>query len=517
MASPIHHVFDPITYWVSQDPTRVALRFGDESWTWQQLSDRVRRNAAAQSALGLAPGDRVAFLDKNHPASIETTLACALAGTANAVLNYRLAPSELTYVINDSQAELLILGAEFVDVVETIKPNLDHVRTIIVLGGEADEYEAWLDKAPPRHIAHSAHPEDCFLQLYTSGTTGYPKGAMLTHRSVGAHSIAASAAFGFARDSVNMVAMPLFHVGGTSWALAAMAQGAETVLVREVVPPMVLDQITRHSVTHAFFVPAVIRFFLQVPGVSARDFPSLRCLGYGGSPMPEPLLREAMSTFDVDFYQVYGMTEASGVFCVLGPQAHRDPARPERLRSAGQPIEGAEVRVVDPVSGDEVPAGEVGEFQIRGPQVMAGYWQREADTTASFDGEWFKTGDAGRRDSDGFYYVEDRVKDVIISGGENIYPAEVERVVSEFPDVAEVAVFGVPDDKWGEVVHAVVVANSGADIDENKLLDFCAAHLAGYKRPRTIDIVPSLPRNATGKILKRELRAPHWAGRSRSV
>ena len=517
MASPIHHVFDPITYWVSQDPTRVALRFEDQSWTWQQLSDRVRRNAAAQSALGLAPGDRVAFLDKNHPASLETTLACALAGTVNAVLNYRLAPSELAYVINDSRAELLILGAEFVDVVDAIKPNLDHVRTIIVLGGEADEYEAWLGKAPPREIAHPAHPEDCFLQLYTSGTTGHPKGAMLTHRSVGAHSVASSAAFGFARDSVNMVAMPLFHVGGTSWALAAMSQGAETILVREVVPAVVLDQITRQSVTHAFFVPAVIRFFLQVPGVSARDFRSLRCLGYGGSPMPEALLREAMGTFEVDFYQVYGMTEASGVFCVLAPQDHRDPARPELLRAAGRPVEGAEVRVVDPATGDELPVGEVGEFQIRGPQVMAGYWQREADTAASFDGEWFRTGDAGRRDPDGFFFVEDRVKDVIISGGENIYPAEVERVVSEFPDVAEVAVIGVPDDKWGEVVRAVVVAKSGADIDENKLLDFCAAHLAGYKRPRTIDIVPSLPRNATGKILKRDLRAPHWAGRSRSV
>ena len=233
--------------------------------------------------------------------------------------------------------------------------------------------------------------------------------------------------------------------------------------------------------------------------------------------MPEALLREAMSTFDVDFYQVYGMTEASGVFCVLGPQHHRDSARPERLRAAGQPIEGVEVRVVDPALGDEVPVGEVGEFQIRGPQVMTGYWQRESDTAASFDGEWFKTGDAGRRDPDGFYYVEDRVKDVIISGGENIYPAEVERVVSEFPGVAEVAVIGVPDDKWGEVVRAVVVAKSGADIDEDKLLDFCAAHLAGYKRPRTIDIVTSLPRNATGKILKRDLRAPHWAGRSRSV
>ncbi|QSE84837.1 long-chain-fatty-acid--CoA ligase [Rhodococcus koreensis] len=517
MASPILHVFDPITHWTSRDPARIAIRFQDQSWTWQQLSERVRRNAAAQLVLGLAAGDRVAFLDKNHPASLETTLGCAVAGTVNAVLNFRLAPSELAYVINDCRAELLILGAEFTGVVESIRADLEYVRTIVVLGGEHDEYESWLDSAPSDVPAHRADPTDCFLQLYTSGTTGHPKGAMLTHRSVGAHSESASTAFGFDRDSVNMVAMPLFHVGGTSWALAAMSQGAETILVREVVPALVLKQITDQAVTHAFFVPAVIRFLLQIPGVSGQDLASLRCLGYGGSPIPEALLREAMNTFGVDFYQVYGMTEASGVFCVLPPADHRDPAHPERLHAAGWPVDGVEVRVVDPVTGEELPDGTVGEFQIRGAQVMSGYWQRDADTAACFEGEWFKTGDAGRRDTDGYFYVEDRVKDVIISGGENIYPAEVERVISEYPDVAEVAVIGIPDDKWGESVRAVVVARNGSEIDTDTLLEYCAQHLAGYKRPRSIEIIPALPRNATGKILKRDLRAPHWAGRSRAL
>ncbi|AII10802.1 long-chain-fatty-acid--CoA ligase [Rhodococcus opacus] len=517
MVLPILHVFDPVAFWTSRDPARIAIRFQDQSWTWQQLSERIRRNAAAQLALGLAAGDRVAFLDKNHPASLETTLGCALAGTVNAVLNFRLAPPELTYVLNDSRAELLIVGAEFTEIVESIRADLDYVRTIIVLDGEHDEYESWLADAPAEAPAHPADPTDCFLQLYTSGTTGHPKGAMLTHQSVGAHSSSASAAFGFERDSVNMVALPLFHVGGTSWALAAMSQGAETLIVREVVPALVLQEITDQSVTHAFFVPAVIRFLLQIPGVSGQDLASLRCLGYGGSPMPEALLREAIETFGVDFYQVYGMTEASGVFCVLSATDHRDPAHPERLHAAGRPVDGIEVRVVDPVTGEEVPDGTVGEFQIRGPQVMAGYWQRDADTAACFEDEWFKTGDAGRRDADGYFYVEDRVKDVIISGGENVYPAEVERVISEYPDVAEVAVIGIPDDKWGESVRAVVVAHNGTEIDTDKLLEFCAQHLAGYKRPRSIEIAPALPRNATGKILKRNLRAPHWAGRSRAL
>ena len=517
MASPIHHVFDPITHWTSQDPARLAVRFENQSWTWQQLSDRVHSNAAVQSALGLAAGGRVAFLDKNHPACLETTLACALVGTVNSVVNFRLAPSELVYVLNDSQAELVFVGAEFVETFELIKPELLHVRKTVVVGGDADEYEAWLQNAPDGATAHTVSSDDCFLQLYTSGTTGYPKGAMLTHRSLGAHSIAASAAFGFERDSVNMVAMPLFHVGGTSWALAAMSQGAETIVVGDVVPDVVLEQIARQSVTHAFFVPAVIRFFLQVPGVSELDLGSLRCLGYGGSPMPDALLRTAMKAFDVDFYQVYGMTEASGVFCVLAAEDHRDAAHPERLRAAGRPIDGVEVRVVDPVTGEELPVGEVGEFQIRGPQVMAGYWQREAETTANFVGEWFRTGDAGRQDVDGYFYVEDRVKDVIISGGENVYPAEVERVISEFPDIAEVAVIGVPDDKWGEVVQAVVVPVDGTVCDKDKLLEFCAGQLAGYKRPRIIEIAAALPRNATGKILKRDLRAPYWVGRSRPL
>lgn len=331
MASPIHHVFDPISHWTLQDPARVAVRFENRSWTWQQLSDRVHSNAAAQSALGLTASGRVAFLDKNHPDCIETTLACALVGTVNAVVNFRLAPSELVYVLNDSQAELVFVGAEFVETFELIKPELLHLRKTVVVGGDADEYEDWLQNAPEVAMTHAVSPDDCFLQLYTSGTTGYPKGAMLTHRSLGAHSNAASVAFGFERDSVNMVAMPLFHVGGTSWALAAMSQGAETIVVREVVPDVVLEQIARQSVTHAFFVPAVIRFFLQIPGVAERDLGSLRCLGYGGSPMPEALLRTAMKTFDVDFYQVYGIDR--GVRCVLCACGGGSP-RPRASRTA---------------------------------------------------------------------------------------------------------------------------------------------------------------------------------------
>ncbi|QFU86933.1 long-chain-fatty-acid--CoA ligase [Amycolatopsis sp. YIM 10] len=501
-------VFTTVQRWADEEPGRIALRFGEQTWTWAELVSRARRNAGAQLAAGLRPGDRVAFLDKNHPACLETTLACALAGTANAVVNFRLAPDELVYVINDSTARVLFVGAELRGVVDGIRDRLETVERVVPV----EDYEDFLATATEFIEEHEPSPDDCFLQLYTSGTTGHPKGVQLTHRSMLAHADAATDAFHFERDSVNLVAMPLFHVGGTSWALAGLGVGCETIVVREVVPDRILAQLGRDNVTHAFFVPAVFGFFLQVPGVESYDYSSLRCLGYGGSPMPEPLLRRSMAAFGVDFYQVYGMTEASGVFCVLDPEDHRAG---ERLTAAGKPVRGVEVRVVDPTTGEPVPDGVVGEFRIRGEQVMAGYWRRPEETAATLEDGWLRTGDAGRRDEAGYLFVEDRVKDMIISGGENVYPAEVERVLSEHPAVAEVAVIGVPDEKWGETVKAVVVPSG--DLDEAALLDYCAGKLAGYKRPTTVDLVEALPRNATGKVLKRDLRAPYWADRDRAI
>ncbi|MPY80718.1 MAG: long-chain-fatty-acid--CoA ligase [Actinophytocola sp.] len=510
-------IFDVVRNGERQDPDRTALKFEGSSWTWRQLDDRVRRHASAQRAAGLTPGDRVAFLDKNHAGCLETTLACALAGTVNAVVNFRLAPVELAYVINDSNARVVFVGHEFRETMEKLRPELTAVERVIIVGGPDDEYESFLAQADPSEPTDRPDPDDCFLQLYTSGTTAFPKGAMLTHRSVLSHAVGAVDGFGFTRDSINMVAMPLFHVGGTSWALAGMAQGCVTVLVREVVPDEILAQFGQERVTHAFFVPAVFGFFLQTPGVTDHDYSSLRCLGYGGSPMPSVLLRQALETFPVDFYQVYGMTEASGVFSILGPAEHRDETHPERLISSGKPVSGVEVRVVDPATGEPVPDGVVGEFQIRGELVMAGYWQRPEDTASTIVDGWLHTGDAGRRDQDGYLYVEDRVKDMIISGGENVYPAEIERVLSEYPDVGEIAVIGVPDEQWGESVKAVVAAKQGGEIDADKLLQYAKEHLAGYKRPKTVDMVEALPRNATGKILKRELRAPCWKDRERAV
>jgi acyl-CoA synthetase (AMP-forming)/AMP-acid ligase II len=514
---PQWHTMAAIREHVRAHPDRAAIAYEGVTYDWSEFDERVRRNAGAQRGAGLSSGDRIAVLDKNHLACLETTLGSALAGTANAIVNFRLAPPELAHVLNDSEARVVLVGHEFRDVIDSIVSELIHDPQVIVLGGAADEYEPWIGSAEPVEGALSTGPDDGFLQLYTSGTTGLPKGAVLTHRSVGAHSRSAIAGFGFDEQSVNMVAMPLFHVGGTCWALAGLAAGCRTILVRAIDPPVVLDTIAAERVTHSFFVPAAIAMLAAVPGAADLDLTSLRCLGYGGSPMPSALLATAMETFDVDFFQVYGMTEASGVFCILDGDDHRDTSRPDRLHSVGRPVLGTEVRVVDPMTGDPLPAGEIGEFQVRGEQVMAGYWRRDKDTAASMDGDWFRTGDAGTMDDGGYFTIRDRVKDIVISGGENIYPAEVERVVAAFPGVADVAVIGVPDERWGESVLAVVVPAEDVDVDVDALLAHCADNLAAYKRPRRVEVLDALPRNATGKILKRELRAPFWAGRERAI
>jgi acyl-CoA synthetase (AMP-forming)/AMP-acid ligase II len=517
-STPIARIADIVTRWAAETPEREALQYGESRWTWSQLDQRIRHCAGALLAAGLRPGDRVAFLDKNNPACLETTLAASLVGAANAVVNFRLSADEVAYVVNDARARVLFVGAEFLPVVEPVLDKLDSVERVVVVGGDKDEYESWLAAGEPVHEPYDADADECCLQLYTSGTTGFPKGAMLTHRGLIAHTRTAAEAFRIGPDTVNVVAMPLFHVSGTSWALLGMHEGGRTIIVRDVVPDAVLDLIERERGTHAFFVPAVFQMFLALGERVQRALSGLTCLGYGGSPMPLPLLERCLAAFPVDFYQVYGMTEMSGVFSVLGPAEHRDPAHRARLVSAGRPLPGVELRVVDPATAERLPAGAGGEFWVRSTQRMAGYWGNpEATAETIREHGWLRTGDAGYQDEDGYLFIQDRVKDMIISGGENVYPAEVERVLAEHPSVAEVAVIGVPHEKWGETVKAVVVAREGATVDEAELIGFSRDRLAGYKCPTSVDVVHALPRNPTGKVLKRVLRAPYWTGRERQL
>src|SRR6266536_2866390 len=482
-----------VRHWARVAPEAEALRCGERAWTWAQLAGRVDRLTRALAGLGVQAGQRIAVLDKNDPAHLEVALAAAQGGFVSTVINWRLAPEELRYVLDDCGAVVAIVGAEFAPAVDKIRPELPGLRHVVVLGGPAGQYERLLASAPGGSAPqHRPQPDECFLQLYTSGTTGHPKGAMLTHRSVAAHTLAASEAFGFDRSSVNLVAMPLFHVGGTSWALQSMYVGGRTIVVREVAPAAILEQIREQGVTHAFFVPTVYEFFLSLPGIGDADLSSVRCL-------------------------VYGATEASGVFCVLRHEDHRDAAHPERLASAGRPVAGVQLRVVDPDTGRDAGQGQTGEFWIKSAQTAIGYWNRPEDTAKAFQDGWYRTGDAGYVDADGYVFVTDRTKDMVVTGGENVYPAEVERVLTGHPAVADASVIGVPDNVYGEAVKAVVVPAAGAAVDPAELIAFCRKHLAGYKCPKSVDVVDQLPRNATGKVLKRDLRAPYWAGRNRAV
>ncbi|MFR9806723.1 long-chain-fatty-acid--CoA ligase [Pseudonocardia sp. RS010] len=503
----------------AERPEAEALRFAGVRRTWSELDERVDRLAAALRAEGVGPGDRVAVLDLNHPSCLEMTLACARIGAANAVVNFRLAPPEIVYVLNDAGAVLLLVGPEFAQAAEALRDTVPTLRRLVRVGGEADEYEAWLAAHEPAAGPAEVDPDACFVQLYTSGTTGFPKGVMLTHRAMLTHSTNVAESFRVRPDAVVQVAMPLFHVGGTSYALVALHAGARMVMLRTPDPAVVVEQLESERITHTFLVPALLAAIAQVPGVAERDFSALEVLSYGASPMPLPVMRACLPLFPGRMHQVYGMTEACGVVTALGPADHEDPAVTHRLVSAGTPIHGVEIEVRDPATGAPVPTGQPGEIRVRTGQLMAGYWRQPEATAAAITSDgWLRSGDGGHLDADGYVYVTDRVKDMIVSGGENVYPAEIERVLAEYPGIADVAVIGVPDERWGEVPRAIVVPAqdaAGAALDEQAVLAHCREHLASYKCPAGVDVVSELPRNPTGKILKKELRAPFWAGRDR--
>ncbi len=504
--------------WESERPDAPAITFAGTTRTWAETAQRVRRVAAALRTAGVRPGDRIAVLDLNHPSCVELTLACAQIGAANAVVNFRLAPPEIVYVVNDAQARLLFVGPEFAGAVEQMRERVPTVERVVRVGGDADEFEAWVGAHEPDPAVHPAAPGDCFVQLYTSGTTGFPKGAMLTHRAMLAHAINVMADFEVDPDARVQVAMPLFHVGGTSYALLAIAAGAHVYVLRLPDPVAILDMLERDRITHTFLVPALLAAITQVPGAADRDLSALRALSYGASPMPLPVMRACLKLFPGVMHQVYGMTEACGVVSSLGPADHDDPAVAHRLVSAGTPTHGVEIEVRDPATGDPVPTGAAGEIWVRTDQLMGGYWGKPDATAAAITADgWLRSGDGGHVDADGYVYVTDRIKDMIISGGENIYPAEIERVLAEHPAVADVAVIGVPDDRWGEVPKAIVVAAGGQRVDADALIAYAREHLAGFKAPKSVDVVDELPRNPTGKILKKDLRRPFWEGKDRQV
>ncbi len=504
-------------HWTKEAPEQEALSFQGRRLTWAELDERARRVTGALTAAGVGRGDRVAFVDKNTPACLEVTFGASSLGAANAVVNWRLAPEELAYVLGDSGARVVFAGPELVASVEALRARLPSVERVVVVGGEDDQYENFLAEATPAGLSPEVEEHDGALVIYTSGTTGFPKGAVLTHRNLMAHSHNAGTQFPMGEGDRNLVAMPLFHVGGSCYAINGFHYGRPTTMTREPDGASLMAALAE-GVTHAFLVPAVVAGITRAGERAVAAFARLKYLGYGASPMPLPLLRTALAAWpDTRFVQVYGMTELSGVVTTLDPDAHRDTARPERLASAGTVLPKVEMRVVDPGTFDDVEAGTPGELWFRTDQAMAGYLGKPEATAETIVDGWVRSGDVGRVDDGGFVFIEDRVKDMIITGGENVYSPEVERVIAEYPAVGEVAVIGVPDDRWGEQVKAIVAPAPGERLDVEKLVEYCRERLAHYKCPRSVEVLEALPRNATGKILKRTLRRPYWEGRERNV
>ena len=499
---------------------KTAIVQDDFRETWAELHERSNRVANALAAAGVGADDRVAFVDKNGYEYLEVFFACAKLNAVTVNINWRLAPPEVAWIADNAEAKVFIFGQEFADTIAQIRDDLSFASTFVCLGNDErfESYESWLsDDATDPGVEPG--PDDIAFQLYSSGTTGLPKGVMLSNRNIFTLMDDAADIWGFDESMVSMAAMPLFHIGGGGWAVASMAYGATIVIVREIDPAALIDLIGKEKITHAFLVPAVFQFMLMMPNVADGDYSSLELLVYGASPISEEVLAKSIETFGCKFAQAYGLTETTGAIVTLPPEDH-DPNGPNRhrLRSCGKPHANVELEIVDPDTGEEVPTGQVGEIVTRSGQNLVGYWRNEEGTRAAFtDDGFFRTGDAGYLDDDGYLYIHDRMKDMIVSGGENVYPAEIENVLMKHPGIADVAVIGVPDDRWGEVGKAMVVRADGQDPTEEDILAYARLNLAGFKIPRSVEFIDEIPRNPTGKMLKKDLRAPYWEGRDRQV
>jgi acyl-CoA synthetase (AMP-forming)/AMP-acid ligase II len=505
-----------VEHQVQHRPDGIAIRFGERQWSWAQWAARVQQAAGALRAVGLQRGQCVAFLDKNHPACLETLLAAASLGAVATIVNWRVIGDELVHVLNDSGARVLFVGEELQSAVEAIRTKVPGLDRVIVVGGDEDEYESLLEAATPVATDPEVSDNDTALTIYSSGTTGRPKGVQLTQRALVNHIANLSPPFPFEEGDANLVAMPLFHVGGIAYAFFGIRAGVPTFLTREPEAATLIGAV-KAGATHAFFVPPVIARFLEAGEAATSAISGLRYLVYGAAPMPLPLLQQALAAWpDMNFVQVYGQTELCGAIASLDAEDHRNSSRPELLLSAGKAAQGNEIRIVDPESGDPLPDGEAGEIWVRSDQRMIGYLNRPEATAETITADdWVRTGDIGRLDARGYLYIEDRLRDMIITGGENVYGPEVESVLLDHPAVADAAIIGVPDDRWGESVKAIVVTTS--EVEPGDVIEFCRQHLASYKCPRTVDFVAELPRNASGKILKNQLREPYWKDRARRV
>jgi len=500
--------------------TQAALLFEGRRFPFAEQAARMFRLANALLGNGLKKQERVAVLARNCSEYIEIFGACEIAGFVAINLNVRLSDAELATICRDSQPSAMICSKDFLAQARALAAQLSCIRLRIAIGSEdADtlSYEHLVSESSADEPTATAGPSDIAYLMYTSGTTGEPKGVMISHAAMVEATRMLSHEAGVSSTDKALIVMPLFHLGGKIEQMNFNLMGAEVVLKAAFDAEDILDTIEKERVTAAHFAPAMIQRLLDVLEAKPYGVSTLRCVHYASAPMPGPLLRRAIDRMGPIFVQVYGMTE-----CLIGTilKSHEhlrsSPEGERRLRSAGQPLLGNEVKIVRE-DGTACDTGEIGEILFRSPTIMSGYWNKPELTAEVVRDGWIHTQDLGFVDGSNFVYVVDRKKDMIISGGENIYSWEVEEALRAHPDVADVAVIAVPDEVWGESVKACVQMRPGASANEVELIDYARSKIASYKKPRSIDFVQSLPRLFNGKIDKKALRAPYWRGRDRQV
>lgn len=507
----IHFFGDILRVQAEVRPDAVALEGPTGTLTYSQLEMEVREATDAIANCGVRQGDRVSWLGMNGIGWFQVFFGALALRACFVPLNFRLSPAELATILEDSGAKTLFVAEEMYPVARATVAAMSRPPRIITVGWDHPDHprmrpEGARDALPPRS-------EDDILLLYTSGTTGQPKGVRLTNRNYAKFLEISAKVDGFDYDTADtvLIVMPLFHVAGVNVSLAGLAHGCRVILASRFVPGDTLRTIEKKKVAQIFLAPPLIQMLLQAPEIEGADLSSLKTIGYGASPISEAVLAAMKDRVGCQFTQFYGMTESSGSGTYLAPGQHR----PELLRSCGQAWPGIEATVLTPSGGQAAP-GEVGEIVIRGDTVTPGYWQNDEATAAAIRGGWLHTGDAGYLDEEGRIYVHDRIKDMIISGGENVYPAEVENAIFGCPGVRDVAVIGVPSDRWGEEVKAIVVANEDAQ-DPTAVIEWTRSRIAGYKVPKSVDFLDELPRNASGKVLRKTLRDRYWTGRERLI
>lgn len=501
-------------------------RVGDRAITYDEANREANRLANLLIEQGLKVGDRFAYLSRN---SLEMSVLYHAAGKAGAVpvpLNYRLAPAEWAYIINDAEAKLLFAHKDLAAAVDTVRSELKTVKNCYAIA--TDTPKDWLDytrevgRQDDANIAdRGVTPSHALYQMYTSGTTGRPKGAILTHSNVLANLEQLRVAI---RDRLGLgervlVVAPMYHAAGTIMALHGLNSGGGLIIHEDFVPADVVNALANDNIAVTVLVPAMIQACLvMVPDAASRDYSTLKGMVYGASPIAEETLRKAMDTFKCDFYQGFGMTETTAAATYLSAEDHRRALKnkPDLLLAAGRALPGTDIRIVNEED-VEVPRGEIGEVVVRGPQIMQGYWNLAEASADALKGGWMHTGDAGIMDKDGYVYIQDRIKDMIVTGGENVYPREVENALFEHPAIVDAAVFGVPGAKFGEDVMAAIVLKPNETLSEQDVIEFCRGKLGGYKVPRKVTFMDVLPRNASGKVLKKDLRAPFWKDQKRQV